>query len=337
MVRISGSIRFTSWQTSRTIGNTELNRQVTYPQGKAQLQQIAEAICYDPPLAKMMGEIFDIIGEYGRLDIRTSQARTLEREYVEGMYWKNGVYTREMLADRIKLRTEMENTAILISDLEIHDPDQLVPVIALAKAGAYGSLLVIAQELSSSAIALLLANSKTDASGASSSPSDAAGFRIVAVKPPGDTPAERGAALIDMVKLTGGNPYLTATGHKTLNGIQGSDLGRARSAWATTQSFGIVGGKGDPRALRVHIADLRRAYKGAETVEARPELQQRIGKLIGGSARLHVGGITESAILARRELAERTADAMRGAMVEVIRQARDQDARAAEHLERALA
>jgi chaperonin GroEL len=292
----------------------ELDRQVTYPQGKERLGQIAESICYDPPLARMIGEILNIIGEYGRLEIRTSRGRTLEREYVEGMYWKNGVYTREMLADRVKLRTEMENTAILISDLKIDDPDQLVPVIALAKAGEYGSLLVIARELASSAIALLVANSKGDSP--AKSPAD--GFQIVAVKTPGDTPDERSAALLDMVKLTGGNPFLVATGHETVAGVKSADLGRARSVWATTESFGIVGGKGDPRALRAHIADLRAAHVAAESVEARKELQQRIGKLMGGSARLRVGGITESAIVARRELAERTAEAMRGAMVEGV-------------------
>ena len=217
----------------------------------------------------------------------------------------------------------MENTAILISDLKIDDPDQLVPAIAVAKSraakdGAYGSLLVIARELSSSAIALLLANSRGGTPGGTPGGSSTNGFRIVAVKTPGDTPDERSAALLDMVKLTGGNPFLVATGHETLAGLTGADLGRARSAWATTESFGIVGGKGDPRALRKHIADLRAAYRAADKVEARQALQQRIGKLMGGSARLQVGGITESAILARRELAERTAEAMRGAMVEGV-------------------
>jgi chaperonin GroEL len=297
----------------------ELDKQVTHPQGEERLRQIAESICYDPPLARMLGEIFDIIGEYGRLEIRASRGRTLAREYVEGMYWSNGVCSREMLADRIRLRTEMENTAILISDLRIEDADQLVPLIAVTKAAGHESLLVIAREFSSSAIALLLANSRVAQSGREpGTPGDAEPFQIVAVKAPGDTPDERSAALLDMVKLTGGQPYLTSTGHQSLRGIQSRHLGRARSAWATTQSFGIVGGKGDPRALRKHIADLRAAYQSAQDVETRKALQERIGKLMGGSARLDVGGLTESAILARRELAERTADAMRGAMVEGI-------------------
>jgi chaperonin GroEL len=283
----------------------ELTKRVTYPRGRTRLTELAQAICYDPPLARMLGEIFDIIGEYGRLDIRTSRARTLEREYVEGMYWTGGVVSREMIADKLKLRTEMENVAVLVSDLKLIDPDTVVPLVALAKAGEYGGLLVVSYEISPAVLSLLLANAKDE-------------FPIVAVKAPGETPDERGAALLDMVKLTGGQAYLPATGHETLAGLKGSDLGRARSAWATTRSFGIVGGKGNARALRAHIAELRAAYKAADEVQARQALQERIGKLMGGTARLHVGGITDSAILARRDLAERAAEAMRSAMVEGV-------------------
>ncbi|UCC64122.1 MAG: hypothetical protein JSV36_03425, partial [Anaerolineae bacterium] len=284
---------------------SELSKQVSYPRGKARLAELAQAICYDPPLAEMLGEIFDIIGEYGRLDIRTSRGRTLEREYVEGMYWRNGVVSREMLADKIKLRTEIDNVAVLVSDLKLTDADTVVPLIALAKAGEYGGLLVVAYEFSPGVLGLLLTNSNDE-------------FRIVAVKSPGDTPDVRGAALLDMVKLTGGHAYLTFAGHETLAGLTGSDLGRARSAWATTFDFGIIGGKGNARSLRAHISELRSAYKAATEVEARQALQERIGKLMGGAARLRVGGITEAAIQARRQLAERAAEAMRSAMVEGV-------------------
>ena len=81
--------------------------------GKEQLAQVAESVCYDPPMAKMMGEIFDIIGEYGRLEIREGRSRELEREYVEGMYWERGLVSREMNTDRSRLTTEFENAAHL--------------------------------------------------------------------------------------------------------------------------------------------------------------------------------------------------------------------------------
>ena len=69
---------------------TELERLTTPVAGQKQLAQIARTVCYDPPLAEMLGEIFDIIGEYGRLELRSGRSRSLEREYFEGMYWEWG-------------------------------------------------------------------------------------------------------------------------------------------------------------------------------------------------------------------------------------------------------
>ena len=50
----------------------------------------------------------------------------------------------------------------------------------------------------------------------------------------------------------------------------------------------------------------------------RDNLLARIGKLLGGSATLWVGGATELQIEERKGLAERTAAAMRGAMMEGV-------------------
>jgi chaperonin GroEL len=46
----------------------------------------------------------------------------------------------------------------------------------------------------------------------------------------------------------------------------------------------------------------------------RKKLRERIGKLMGGAAVLHVGGSTDTEIRMRKEKAERTAEALRGAL-----------------------
>jgi chaperonin GroEL len=284
----------------------ELAGMATHLEGKGQLAQIAESICYDPPLARMLGEIFDIIGEYGRLEIRSGRSRELEREYVEGMYWNGGVVSRQMITDHAKLRTDMENAAILISDLEVEDPRQLVPVIEMAVKAEIRSLLIIASKLSESAIAMLLAISK-----------DPAKFQVIAVKAPESTAIGRAGALQDLAVLTGGRPLAKVAGY-TLSRVKLSDLGRARRVWADRTYFGIVGGKGDPRALREHIATLRAVFTRTDDPPERRKLRERIGKLMGGSATLWVGGATELEINARKERAERTADALRGAITEGV-------------------
>jgi chaperonin GroEL len=282
----------------------ELTGMTAQVEGRRILTQVAESICYDRPLAKLLGEIFDIIGEHGQLDIRSGRGRELEREYVEGMYWDGGLLSREMITDHAKLRTEMHNAAILISDLAMEDPHQLVPILEMAHGAGIRALLIIATQLSSSVTALLLSASREPEK-----------FQVIAAKTPGKTSTDQAMAMEDLAILTGGRPLVKITGH-TLNDVRLEDLGQARRVWADHTYSGIVGGSGNPRALRAHVASLRSAFGRATDKDLRQKLQKRIGKLMGGSATLWVGGTTKAEIKARRELAERTADALRGVVRE---------------------
>jgi chaperonin GroEL len=285
---------------------TELINMTTHIRGEQKLAQIAEAICHDPPLAKLIGEIFDIIGEYGRLEIKASQSRQLDREYVEGIYWDSNIISREMITNPSELKTDLEDAAIFLSNFDFTEPDHLIPIIRVTLAAQVPTLMVIGASFSEKAISLLLANSKSEK------------FQAIAVKVPEIGATKQSAALRDMAMLTGGSVFLKAVGQTNLDRLTFQDLGRARRVWANLRGFGIVGGKGNPRALRQHITELRAAYRAAKLVEDRQELQKRIGKLIGGSATLKIGGATNAEIKARKEVAEQTAQAIRGAIIEGV-------------------
>lgn len=268
-------------------------------EGQDKLAQMAESVCYDPRLAKMLGEVFDIIGEHGQLDVRTGRGRELDREYVEGMFWKSGVFSRQMITDHSALKAEVQNAGILISDLDLEDPRDLIPVLKMVRRAGLSTLMIVARKLSDGVIALLLAVSKEPEK-----------FRVIAAKTPGTTSTDQMTAMEDLAVLTGGRPVVRAAGGG-LRTIRVEDLGQARRAWTNRFYVGIVGGKGDPRALRTHIANLRKAFGRAEDVDARRKYQERIGKLMGGSATLWIGGVSDMEITARKDLAERTADALR--------------------------
>lgn len=70
--------------------------------------------------------------------------------------------------------------------------------------------------------------------------------------------------------------------------------------------------------MRKHIADLRTALRQSDDPDVRKKLRERIGKLMGGSATLWVGGATELEINTRQELAQRTSDALRGAITDGV-------------------
>jgi chaperonin GroEL len=284
----------------------ELDGMATPIEGKEKLAQVAESICYDPLLAEMLGEIFDIIGEYGHVEIRAAQTDELEREYVEGMYWEGGLLIREMITDSNRLRADLTDVSILITDLDLDDPRALLPVLDMAKRSGARALLLVANKSSDTVTGLLRS--------ASREPDE---FLVIAAKTPGKASTDRAAALEDMGILTGGRPVLTASGD-TLSRVQPKDLGRARRAWADQNYLGVVGGKGDPRALRTHIGNLRAAHEQAREHSARQKLQERIGELMGGTAVLWVGAATEAQVEARKALATRTAGALRGAVREGV-------------------
>ncbi|MCC7446021.1 MAG: chaperonin GroEL [Anaerolineae bacterium] len=275
-------------------------------QGKEQLAQVAESICHDAPLAEKLGEIFDVIGEYGRLEIKQGNSRALEIEYNEGMYWDSGAHSPYMLPEQAGQATNLEEVAILLTDLTVDDPMQLVPILEMALQVGVRGLVIVARQLSARGIALLLVNQQklTD-------------FRVIAVRTPGLSDDEKAVALNDMAMAVGGQPILQAAG-QTLQGVTIDDLGYARQAWANTTHFGVVGGGGDPRQLRSHLMTLRTLLRRTHDPAQRKSLQQRLGRLMGGSATLWVGGATNLEVTTRQELAQRTADSLRGAVLEGI-------------------
>lgn len=281
----------------------ELERQTVHLQGKDQLAGLAASIAKDLPLAKLLGEIFDIIGEFGRLEIRSGRSQELEREYVEGIYWDGGWFSRDFLNNPQLLRAETEAPRLLVSDLEINDPLDLVPLLKLCVENQVKELVVVSSTFSDRVMGLLELNKDK--------------LHVIAVKAPESTGPKRQASLEDLAALTGAQVLAKATGD-SLAKVRLEHLGRARRVWANREFFGVVAGQGDPRVLRGHIATLRQAYAAASDKEARKFLLERIGRLMGGTATLWVGDISPSAVDLRKALAERAAEAMRGAMREGV-------------------
>jgi chaperonin GroEL len=273
--------------------------------GREKLSGLAETICYDPPLARMWGEIFDIIGPYGNLDVRSGRSHDLEREYVEGMYWNGGVFSHEMITDPALGRVQLEDVAVLISDLDANEPQDLLPLLEAAIQAGIKALVLVLESISDRMLSVILEKTNREK------------VKVVAVKSPAMHEDVHRTSLEDLAVLTGGCPHYRASGDTLIN-VAIEDLGRARRAWADPNHFGIIGGRGDPRKLRQHIAQLRTAFINIKDVDERKRLQERIGKLMGGSATLWVGAATPLEVERRKELAVRTAEAMRGAMREGV-------------------
>jgi len=283
----------------------ELDRMVFKLEGERALSQMAMSVCHDAALSALMGGAFDLIGEFGRLDIREDYGRVLGREYVEGSYFHTGLLSRTQLPEDSSAKLTFENPSIFLSDFEIQDHRELFPVLQTANAAQVEGLVIIVRSLSDKAMSLLVTHNNMNK------------FKVAAIQLPGMNPDDRMKALEDLSRLTGAVPFLTITGNR-LESLTAKDFGQARRVWANLRSFGLVGGAGQPAKLREHVRILKAHYRNTKDKDDRKKIQERIGNLLGGAMTLRVGGFTEPEIKARKSLAERTALAVRSAIQEGV-------------------
>ena len=278
----------------------ELDRMVVRLDGQTALTNVAQTLCHDPELAALLGEAFDMLGEFGRLDIRDDYGRILRHEFVEGTYYHTGLFSPALLPKNTATIT-LENPAIFLCDFEVTDYHELFPILEAANDANINGLVIITRSLSETATSLLVTHNRLDK------------FKIIAIELPGLNPEDRMAALEDLSRLTGAEPFISATG-TSLEKVTAKHFGGARRLWADTKTFGLIGGRGNPRQLREHLRTLQQNYPHTEAGEPRKKAHERIGNLMGRSITLWVGGFTEPDIKARKSLTERTASIMRTAM-----------------------
>ena len=288
---------------------SELDKMVFQLEGQVALTDMARSLCHEDDMAALLGEAFDLLGAYGRLEIREDYGRALRRDYVEGCYYHTGVFSKALLpgssSAEIESKITLENPAIFLCDFEIDDHKTLFPVLQTAHTAGIKSLVIITRSLSDKAVALLTANNKMDK------------IKAIAVRLPGLNPTDRMDALEDLSRLTGANPFIQVAG-QSLESVTAADFGQARRFWADMKAFGIVGGGGDPVRLRTHLRNLKTIYHSTHETDLRKRTQDRIAVLLGTSVTLWIGGFTKTEIDARKSLAERAALTMRAALEEGV-------------------
>jgi chaperonin GroEL len=177
----------------------------------------------------------------------------------------------------------------------------LVPVLDKCAAAGVKKLVIVSAALSDSVVGLLVKNNQAKT------------IETLAVRTPRVGEMARVETVEDIALLSGGRPFF-ARGNTTLEDFDVADLGHARRAWATESLFGIYGGRGDPRKLRQHLINLRGQLKLAELDADQRELQIRIGRAAGATCILRLGAATESAIEARKAMAQRAVTSLRSAV-----------------------
>ncbi len=282
---------------------SDVRSEATHLSGRTALADMALSMCQgDTGLSEVIGEVFDIVGADGLIVVEGWNRLGQEREYVEGTYWKLSGWTSRLFAtEAAHKRTMFEDAALLITDFDLKDPHQLVPVLERCIDAGVKKLVITATSVSDATTGLLVNNNK------------AGSIQTMVVRAPQASEMSRVAAMDDIAAMAGGRPIYSAA-YTSFEPFSPADLGHARRIWATESMFGFFGGKGDPRRLRQHMAHVRSMLRQADDAHQKSELQARLGRLSGGTAILRVGGIHDVERDARKALTERAVTGMRNAL-----------------------
>lgn len=284
----------------------KLEEMVILVQNRETITQVAESVCFDPELSSVLGEILDITGVYGQVDIRSGRSRDITREYVGGTVYEGGFHTNLMVNDKENVRAQLENPAIFLSDLAFSSTEDVIPIVRAAAEAGLPGIVIVCRSISDAATGILYAASKNPDK-----------FKALAVKTPGMKVSEQSAYLEDFGVLTGAKPYLQIFTDNAKN-VNSSDLGRARRVWADKTFTSVIGGSGQPMEIRRHVAVLKGRYEHTDDLEIRKLTLTRLGKLMGGSATLYIGGLSEHDINSRKEVAGWAVGAIRSALLKGV-------------------
>jgi chaperonin GroEL len=283
---------------------TELKRMTKKVENSKEIAQVgASSANQDDQIGKMIAEAMDKVGKDGVITVEEGKGLETTVELVEGMQFDKGYLSPHFVTDPANMEVVLEDAYILIHEKKISSARDLVP--ALSKAADQGKpMLIIAEEIEGEALATLVVNKLRGT------------LKVAAVKAPGFGD-RRKSMLEDIAIVTGGTAIFEELGIK-LENIELNQLGRAKKIRIDKDNTTIIEGAGSEKAIKGRIEQLKNEIEANTSDYDREKLQERLAKLAGGVAQIHVGAATEVAMKEKKARVEDALHACRAAVEEGI-------------------
>jgi chaperonin GroEL len=271
---------------------------------KEEIGSVATNSAADPEIGNLIADVMDKVGKDGVITVEESKSMMFETEYVEGMQFDRGYISAYFVTDAEHMESVISDAYILINEKKISAAQDIVPILEKLVQIGKRELVIIAEDIDGEALATLVLNKLRGM------------LNVLAVKAPGFGD-RRKAMLEDIAKLTGGTVISEETGRK-LDTATLQDLGRAEKVVSDKDNTTIVGGKGDPAAIKGRIDQIRVEIDKSTSDYDKEKLQERLAKLSGGVAIIRVGAATETELKEKKHRVEDALSAARAAVEEGI-------------------
>jgi chaperonin GroEL len=257
----------------------------------------------DTTIGNIIAEAMNKVGKEGVITVEEAKSMETTLEIVEGMQFDRGYTSPYFVTDPEKMTVTLSNPYILLNEKKISSMKDLIPVLEqIARMGK--PLLIIAEDVEGEALATLVVNKLRGT------------LQVCAVKAPGFGD-RRKAMLEDVAILTGGKVISEDLGVK-LESVTVNDLGTAKTVTIDKDNTTIVDGGGSRKDLEGRVKQIRAQIDETTSDYDREKLQERLAKLVGGVAVIHVGAATETEMKEKKARVEDALNATRAAVEEGI-------------------
>ena len=282
----------------------ELRKLSTPTKGKKEIAQVGSISANNTPeIGALIADAMDKVGKDGVITVEEARGLETTLETVEGMQFDRGYLSPYFVTDPERMEAVLDDPMILIYDKKISSMKDLLPVLEkVAQSGR--PLLIVSEEVEGEALATLVVNKLRGT------------LKVAAVKAPGFGD-RRKAMLQDIAVLTGGQVISEDVGFKLENAVL-SDLGQAKRVVIDKDNTTVIDGGGEADKIKGRIDEIRNQIDKSTSDYDREKLQERLAKLAGGVAVIHVGAATETEMKEKKALVEDALHATRAAVEEGI-------------------
>ncbi len=257
----------------------------------------------DEAIGRLIAEAMKKVKKEGVITVDEAKGTETTVDIVEGMQFDRGYISPYFVTNTEKMECEMDSPYVLLYDKKISNLKDLLPILE-ASAQSGRPLLIIAEDVDQEALATLVVNRLRGS------------LKICAVKAPGFGD-RRKEMLEDIAILTGGVVISEEKGMK-LESATVDYLGRAEKIEVNKENTTIINGSGSKDAIAARVAQIKAQIAQTTSDYDREKLQERLAKLAGGVAVLHIGAPSEVEMKEKKDRVDDALSATRAAIAEGI-------------------
>ena len=257
----------------------------------------------DEEIGNMIAEAMEKVGREGVITIEESKTAATECDVVEGMQFDRGYLSPYFVTNPERMETVLEDAFVLLFDKKISSMKDLIPLLeGVAKSSR--PLLIIAEDVEGEALATLVVNKLRGT------------LNVAAVKAPGFGD-RRKSMMEDIAILTGAQVISEDLGRK-LEQATIEDLGTAKRIVIDKDNTTVIDGAGKKKDIEARVGQIKAQIEETSSDYDKEKLKERLAKLAGGVAVIHVGAPSEVEMKEKKARVEDALNATRAAVEEGI-------------------